>query len=175
MEQSKPWDLNNGDCSCDPDNLGSLSRYLHLQVLGSSLSVSLCLYSSLYLYYIYIHNRFKYFLWSCIWIYLYLYICITCLDLLIHLQVQGSSLLETTSPWTPSCGQESDLRRICRDLPSNWGGVWIRSSLSSSQVQDRNVDYYGQIGRSAVAQLSDRNSQYYSGEWKPVSGYNFAP
>ena len=72
MEQSKPWDPNHGGCSCDPDNLGSLSRYLHLQVLGSSMSVSLCLYSSLYLYYIYIHYRFKSFLWSCIWIYLYL-------------------------------------------------------------------------------------------------------
>ena len=96
------------------------------------------------------------------------------LSWLLSTKVQGSSLLEATSPWTPSCGQESDLRRICRDLPSNWGGVWIRSSLSLSQVQDRNVDYYGQIGRSAVAQLSDRNSQYYSGEWKLVSGYNFS-
>ena len=33
-----------------------------------------------------------------------------------------------------------------------------------SQVQDTNVDYYGHTGRSIVAQLSDRNSQYSSSE-----------
>ena len=33
-----------------------------------------------------------------------------------------------------------------------------------SQVRDTNVDYYGHTGRSIVAQLSDRNSQYYSSE-----------
>ena len=33
-----------------------------------------------------------------------------------------------------------------------------------SQVRDTNVDYYGHTGRSIVAQLSDRNSQYSSSE-----------